>query len=53
MKNLKNNFGITYSSVAKDAFFHDLEKPVDLSWVKRAKKVFKGMENVAIKTDLF
>lgn len=49
MKNLENNFGVTYSSTAKDVFFKDLEKPVDKACVGNAKKLFKKTKNVDVK----
>ena len=48
MKNLKNNFGIKYVSVAEDSFFESLKKPVDKKRIKQATKFTKGSENVKI-----
>ncbi len=48
MKNLENNFGVTYSSTAKDEFFQDLERPIDKARVNNAKKLFRKTKNVKV-----
>jgi hypothetical protein len=45
---LKNNFGITYVSVAKESFFRELSSPVNKKRVLAAKKFFKGIENIKV-----
>lgn len=48
MKNLQNNFGITYSSTAKEAFFKDLAAPVNQDRVNKAVKNIGSARNVEV-----
>lgn len=48
MKDARNNFGVKGVSAPDASFFEDLKRPVDVAMVKRAKNIFKGIENVEI-----
>ncbi len=48
MKNLNNNFGITYSSIAKESFFRDLEAPVNKERVAKAKETLGKARKVKV-----
>jgi hypothetical protein len=44
-----NNFGITYSSVAKEAFFRDLDRPATKVEKQKFATAMKGVRDVAVK----
>jgi hypothetical protein len=44
-----NNFGITYSSVAKEPFFRDLDRPATKAEKQKFARAMTGVKNVAVK----
>ena len=43
-----NNFGITYSSVAKESFFRDLDRPATKTEKQKFARTMKGVKDVAV-----
>jgi hypothetical protein len=43
-----NNFGITYSSVAKESFFRDLDRPATKEEIAKFANVMKGVKNAKV-----
>lgn len=48
MKNMRNNFGVKGVTAPDASFFNDLKKPVNATMVRRARNIFRGIENVKV-----
>lgn len=49
MKDMRNNFGVKGVTAPDASFFKDLKKPVDVTMIKHARNVFKGIEDVKVR----
>lgn len=49
MKNMRNNFGVKGVTAPDASFFNNLKKPVSTTMVRRARNIFRGIENVKVR----